>query len=74
MPKISEEDIAKSLKALYDQDQVVLLIQIAEKWSTQTQLGDETLILLAKGYLRLCLLDKAWRCLRDCSESSETIA
>ena len=41
MPKISEEDIAKSLKALYDQDQVVLLIQIAEKWSTQTQLGDE---------------------------------
>ena len=36
MPKISEEDIAKSLKALYDQDQVVLLIQLPRSVNANT--------------------------------------
>ena len=74
MPPISEEKLYIALYSLLEQDQLVLLIQIAEKWAIKKDLSSRAGVLEAKAFFRLCMLEQAWRSLRrvdNCSEKLE---
>ena len=74
MPPIREEKLCLALSSLLEQDQLALLIQIAEKWTIKKDLPSKAALLEAKALFRLCMLEQAWRCLQmvdNCSEKLE---
>lgn len=73
MPPISEEKLCIALQSLLEQDQLVLLIQIAEKWTIKRELPSQAAFLEAKAFFRLCVLEQAWRCLSKVENSSEKL-
>lgn len=73
MPPISEEKLCIALQSLLEQDQLVLLIQIAEKWTIKRELPSKGSLLEAKAFFRLCVLEQAWRCLSKVENSPEKL-
>ena len=73
MPPISEEKLCIALQSLLEQDQLILLIQIAEKWTIKRELPSQAALLEARAFFRLCLLEQAWRCLAKVENSSDKL-
>ena len=73
MPPISEEKLCVALQSLLEQDQLVLLIQMAEKWTIKRELPSKAALLEAKAFFRLCVLEQAWRCLSKVENSPEKL-
>ena len=68
---ITEEKVLKALEALAEQDQLMLLVQIVEKWSERNHKHPRSLVLQAQVFRKLCLLEHAWQRLRRVDETPE---
>ena len=58
---ITEEKFLDALHVLYRQEQLVLLVQLCEKWAQKKTLSAQMNLLLAKTFFDLCLLEHAWQ-------------
>ena len=68
---ITEEKVLKALEALAEQDQLMLLVQIVEKWSEKKPQTSKIAFLQAQAFRKLCLLEHAWQRLRRVDETPE---
>ena len=68
---ITEEKVLKALDALAEQDQLMLLVQIVEKWSEKKPQTSKIAFLQAQAFRKLCLLEHAWQRLRRVDETPE---
>ena len=68
---ITEEKVLKALEALAEQGQLMLLVQIVEKWSEKKPQTSKIAFLQAQAFRKLCLLEHAWQRLRRVDETPE---
>ena len=68
---ITEEKVLKALEALAEQDQLMLLVQIVEKWSEKRPQTSKIAFVQAQAFRKLCLLEHAWQRLRRVDETPE---
>ncbi len=68
---ITEEKVLDSLKVLMEQDQLVLLIQIVEKWSEKHPRTPKMSLLQGEAFCRLCLLDHAWQRVQSSNDNAD---
>ena len=68
---ITEEKVLKALEALAEQDQLMLLVQIVEKWSEKRPQTSKIAFIQAQAFRKLCLLEHAWQRLRRVDETPE---
>ena len=68
---ITEEKVLDSLHILKEQDQLVLLIQIVEKWSEKHPRTPQMSLLQGEAFGRLCLLDHAWHRVQSAPDNAE---
>ena len=65
---ITEEKVLMALEALAEQDQLMLLVQIVEKWSEKRPQTSKIAFIQAQAFRKLCLLEHAWQRLRRVDE------
>ena len=68
---ITEEKVLKALEALAEQDQLMLLVQIVEKWSEKRPQTSKIAFIQAQAFRKLCLLEHAWQRLRRVDETPD---
>ena len=70
----TEEKVLKACQVLSEQDQLMLLIQIVEKWAEKKPRTSRLSLLQADAFRRLCLLEHAWQRLQYVTDETEKIA
>jgi hypothetical protein len=73
MALITEDNLISAFQTLLEQDQLELLVQIAEKWKIKDTLPQRASIIESRAFIRLCLLELAWHRIKNVEHSKEKL-